>query len=202
MEKKERRLGVKLFLKGDRCIGAKCAMVRRAYAPGIHGAKKRRRGRSSSEYGELMREKQKMRFLYGLDDRAVKRYVASASRAGGVFGVNLIRLIERRLDVAVRRLGFAPSMPSARQAVTHRRIAVNGRVVSSPSYGLKRGDVISFPRRAGSAEAGMEERAGIPVSPWFSLGDDGRSATLIADPEADAGVGIFDAVKIKEFYSR
>ena len=112
LEKVERRLGEKLFLKGDRCIGPKCAFTRRSYAPGLHGKRKRR---GSSEYGELLRAKQRVRFVYGLDDRDIKKYTQEAESKSGVFSSNFWHLLESRLDNAVFRLGFAPSRRNARR---------------------------------------------------------------------------------------
>ena len=151
-----------------------------------------------------MREKQKLRFFYGLDNREVKRYVASASRSDGIFGANLIRMIEQRLDVAIRRLGFVASMMSARQAIVHGRIAVNSRTVSSPSYRLKKGDVMGLSPRGkkGAGDLGNfadRPRANPPV--WLTLDPVARTGTLAADPEPIEGA-MFDVVKIKEFYSR
>src|SRR3989338_8632070 len=104
-EKIERRLGERLFLKGDRCLGPKCAVVRRNYPPGIQGTKRRRK--DSSEYGALSREKQKVRYFYGIDNKDIKRYTESALKKRGVFSFHVLQLLERRLDNAVFRLGFA-----------------------------------------------------------------------------------------------
>lgn len=209
LEKTERRLGEKLFLKGDRCIGPKCAVVRRAYAPGIHGPKKGRgkgRGGRASEFGELQREKQKLRFFYGLDDREIKRYVEHASRkATGLFDTHLTRMIESRLDIVVRRLGFVPSGRAARQAVSHGHIMVNGRSVRTPSYQTKQGDVIGFtPKgaRAGNFAALGEHLGAVQTPPWLTLDPGSKTGTIAGIPERDHSGATFDVVKIKEFYSR
>lgn len=208
LEKTERRLGEKLFLKGDRCIGPKCAMVRRAYAPGVHGAKKGKgKGRpgKSSEFGDLQREKQKLRFFYGLDNRDIKRYVEQASRKHGLFDTHLIRLLEGRLDVTVRRLGFAPSGPASRQAVSHGHISVNGRTVRTPSYQTKKGDVIGFTARAGRTEgfAALGERLGaMQAPPWLALDAGRKTGTVVSAPERGQSSATFDIIKVKEFYSR
>lgn len=184
-------------------------MARRAYAPGVHGAKKGRgkgRGGRMSEFGELQREKQKLRFFYGLDNHEIKRYVEQASRASsGLFDARLMRMIESRLDVVVRRLGFAPSGRAARQAVSHGHITVNDRSVRTPSYQTKKGDVIGFTAKGGRTEnfGALGERLGtVQTPPWLML-DPGRKTGVIAGiPERDQSGATFDVVKIKEFYSR
>lgn len=198
-------MGEKLFLKGDRCIGPKCAVARRAYPPGSKG-KKRGRGRGGSEYGELLREKQKMRFFYGLDDAEIKRYIERASHKAGVFSVNFLRMIERRMDVIVWRLGLAPSRRGARQLIGHGHIAVNGRVVSSPSYAVRQGDTIGLSERAHKAYAGAHrgdhpQRAD-SLPRWLTLDTDRREGALAGLPEPEELGLTFDVVKIKEFYSR
>lgn len=206
LEKTERRLGTKLFLKGDRCLGPKCAMVRRAYAPGIHGAKKGgRRGRSASEFGELIREKQKLRFFYGLDDADIKRYVERAAAGPGVFDARLMRMIESRLDVIVRRLGFALSGRAARQIVTHGHITVNGRLVRTPSYQTKKGDVIGLTERSSRLPSfvSLSERLRAAHPPaWLTVDPEHKTGAIAGIPERDSTGVMFDAVKVKEFYSR
>ena len=208
LEKKERRLGEKLFLKGDRCTGAKCAMVRRAYAPGVHGPKKGGKGRgarSASEFGALQREKQKLRFFYGLDDGEVKRYVSHAAGHPGLFETEFIRLIERRLDIVVRRLGLAPSGRAARQAVNHGHITVNGRMVRTPSYAVRTGDTIGIKESSSRAPGftGLSERlAGVQVPGWLTLDAARRTGIVNGMPDYDRLSSVFDAIKVKEFYSR
>lgn len=206
LEKTERRLGERLFLKGDRCIGPKCAQVRRAYAPGAHGAKKGgRRGRSASEFGDLMREKQKLRFFYGLDDSDIKRYVERASQKQGVFDAHLIRMIESRLDIVVRRLGFAPSGRAARQTVTHGHVTVNGRSVRAPSYQTKKGDVIglseSSARMPSFISVSERLRAAHPPA-WLTVDPEHKTGTVSGIPGREGSGVMFDVVKVKEFYSR
>ncbi len=208
LEKTERRLGEKLFLKGDRCIGPKCAMVRRAYAPGVHGAKKGRgKGRpgKSSEFGDLQREKQKLRFFYGLDNRDIKHYVEQASRKSGLFDAHLIQMLESRLDVVTRRLGFAPSGRAARQTISHGHIAVNGRTVRTPSYQTRKGDSIGFTARAGRASgfAALGERlAAVQAPPWLALDSRRKTGTVVGVPDRGISGVTFDIIKVKEFYSR
>src|ERR671939_698793 len=134
-----RREGQKLFLKGERCLTEKCGVDRRSYPPGEHG-----RGRMrQSEYRQQLREKQKARRYYQLLERQFRGYYEKASRQPGVTGENLLRLLERRLDNVLVRLGFASSRRQARQLVRHGHFRVNGRRVDIPSYHVRPGDVIS-----------------------------------------------------------
>jgi small subunit ribosomal protein S4 len=135
-----RREGLKLFLKGSRCFTEKCAIERRNYPPGQHGL-----GRSKqSPYAQQLREKQKAKRIYGLMEGQFRRYFARAEREKGVTGENLLRMLERRLDSVVFRLGFAASRAEARQLVTHGHIQVNGRKVSLPSFLVRAGDQIQL----------------------------------------------------------
>jgi len=134
-----RREGAKLYLKGDRCYSDKCAVTRRAFAPGQHG-----QGRKKlSEYGIQLREKQKARRIYGVLERQFSNYFAKAERQKGITGENLLRLLERRMDNVVYRLGFGLSRNEARQMVRHGHFAVNGKKVNIPSYLLRPGDEIA-----------------------------------------------------------
>lgn len=135
-----RREGEKLFLKGSRCSSEKCAFERRAYSPGERGRAMRRKG---SEYALRLREKQKVRRIYGILEKQFENYFHRAERQKGITGENLLRMLECRLDNLAYRLGFAPSRKAARQLVLHRHFLVNERVVSIPSYQLKPGDVVS-----------------------------------------------------------
>jgi small subunit ribosomal protein S4 len=134
-----RREGEKLFLKGSRCFSDKCAIEKRAYAPGQHGQSRRRK---VSEYGIQLREKQKVRRLYGLLERQFRNYFRAAAQKKGITGENLLQMLECRLDNVVYRLGFAPSRKAARQLVRHRHFTVNGTIVNVPSYQLRPTDVV------------------------------------------------------------
>jgi len=134
-----RRENLKLFLKGDRCYTDKCAFERRSYAPGQHG---QRRGRKISDYGIQLREKQKVKRIYGVLEKQFRKYYTRADRQKGITGTNLLILLERRLDNIVYRMGFASSRNQARQVVRHNHFTVNGRKVNIPSYQVKIGDVI------------------------------------------------------------
>lgn len=134
-----RREGKKLFLKGDRCYTDKCSVERRGYPPGQHGQNKTK----VSNYGLQLREKQKVKRIYGLLEKQFKLTYLRADRMKGIVGENMLSLLERRLDNVVFRLGFANSRKQARQLVVHRHFLVNGRVVNIPSYTVKPNDVIT-----------------------------------------------------------
>ena len=134
-----RREGEKLFLKGSRCMGPKCAIERRQYPPGQHGQNMRRK---VSAYGLQLREKQKVRRTYGILERQFRNYFKKADAKTGITGINLIQFLERRLDNMVYRLGFAPSRKAARQLVRHRHIQVDEGIVDIPSYLIRPGQII------------------------------------------------------------
>ncbi len=147
-----RREGIKLFLKGSRCNTEKCAIARRAYAPGQHGAGSKR-GAKLSNYGIQLREKQKVKRIYGIAEKQFRRYFETASRTKGVTGKILIQLLERRLDNTIFQSGFAVSRDQARQMVTHGWAYVNQKRVNVPSYMLKAGDAIELKAKASGIEA-------------------------------------------------
>lgn len=203
LEKKERRLGERLHLKGERCLGAKCAAVRRNYPPGIQGKSKRRR--ASSEYSNLMREKQKVRFMYGLDAKDVARYSKEAVSKPGIFSQLFMRLVEGRLDNVVFRLGFADSRRIARQMVSHGHIAVDGKNLNIPSSRVKKGQVVSIKEKSLSSPLFSNLGAKLKkyeAPKWLNLEKDKRSGKVISLPEIDEGEVVADVMKIKEFYSR
>lgn len=163
-----RREGMKLFLKGERCYSEKCAITRRNYAPGQHGQRRPK----PSEYGVQLREKQKVKRIYGVLERQFRGYFARADQRKGVTGENLLLLLEQRLDSVVYRLGFASSRAQARQLVSHGHFAVNHRKVDIPSYIVKSGDVIQVRARSRTLEPirmALEtvEQRGIPT--WLEL---------------------------------
>jgi small subunit ribosomal protein S4 len=135
-----RREGMKLYLKGTRCETEKCAFERRGYAPGQHGQKRKK----DTEYGLQLREKQKVKRIYGVLEKQFRRYFDIASRQKGVTGENLLQILEKRLDNTTYRLGFAESRRQARQVVRHGMVEVNGKKVDIPSYSLKAGDKINI----------------------------------------------------------
>ena len=173
-----RREGMKLFLKGERCLTDKCGVERRAYPPGDHG-----RGRQKqSEYRVQLREKQKARRYYGLLETQFRTYYEKASRQGGVTGDNLLRALETRLDNVVYRLGFAASRAQARQLVRHGHFLVNGKKVDVPSYQVKAGDVVAVHGTSAQNAAiqhALEEVKGRGVPEWLSF-DAGQMTGKIA----------------------
>lgn len=140
-----RREGEKLFLKGEKCFTDKCAVERRAYAPGQHGQKS---GARLSDYGKQLREKQKLRRTYGVLERQFRNTYKEAARSKGVTGERLLQLLESRLDSVVYRMGFGASRSESRQVVRHNAILVNGKRVNIPSYQVKAGDVIEVAPKA------------------------------------------------------
>ncbi|MCK6619252.1 MAG: 30S ribosomal protein S4 [Calditrichaceae bacterium] len=135
-----RREGEKLFLKGSRCLSAKCAFEKRSYTPGQHGLTRRSK---LSEYGIQLREKQKVKRIYGVLESQFRNYYQKATRQKGITGENLLQVLESRLDNVIFRLGFAASRNAARQLILHRHFTVNGRPVNVPSYLLKPGDLVA-----------------------------------------------------------
>jgi small subunit ribosomal protein S4 len=176
-----RREGMKLFLKGERCLTEKCAIERRSYPPGEHG-----RGRiKQSEYLLQLREKQKARRYYGLLEKQFRTYYAKAAKQrSGVTGDNLLRMLETRIDNVVYRLGFAASRAQARQLVRHGHFQVNGRRVNIPSYQVRPDDVVSL-RQGSSAEAVVRDATDLTasVAPWLQADHDGLTGTILKWPE-------------------
>lgn len=163
-----RRENMKLYLKGDRCYSDKCALERRSYPPGQHG---QRRGKLSN-YGLQLREKQKIKRIYGLQEKQYKNYFKEADRQKGVTGTNFLVLLERRLDNTVYRLGFANSRSQARQLVRHNHFLVNGRKVNIPSYLLQPGDVVAVREKSRQIGAITEALDAVPrrgVPAWLEL---------------------------------
>jgi small subunit ribosomal protein S4 len=177
-----RRENLKLFLKGDRCYSDKCAFDRRGYPPGDHG---QRRGRKVSDYGIQLREKQKVKRIYGLSEKQFRLFFSRANRQKGITGTNLLALLERRLDNVVYRLGFANSRTQGRHYVLHNHFMVNGKKVNIPSYRIKIGDEISVcenSRKVQSIGDAMDAvvRRGIPQ--WLDLDKDNFKGTVKAYP--------------------
>ncbi|HWQ89064.1 MAG TPA: 30S ribosomal protein S4 [Desulfitobacteriaceae bacterium] len=197
-----RREGLKLFLKGDRCYTGKCAIDRRQYAPGMHGQS---RGKKPTEYGIQLREKQKARRIYGVMEGQFRRYFDEAVRQKGMTGDNLLRLLERRLDNVIYRLGFAASRAEARQIVRHGHFMVNGRRVNIPSYLVRVGEVIAVKENSKSSPRLKQIIEGLgtqAVPTWLSLDANACSGTVIALPSReDIQIPIQDHL-IVEKYSR
>jgi len=182
-----RREGVKLFLKGERCYTDKCAIERKNFAPGQHGRMAGRR-RKVSEYSLQLREKQKVKRIYGILEKQFRNYFHKAARKSGVTGENLLQLLETRLDNVVYRLGFAPSRKSARQLVRHKHILVNGRTVNIPSYQVTPGMEISLKeksRNLGLVLSTIERRGKQEVVPWLSVDYKTQTGKLLEIPTRD-----------------
>jgi small subunit ribosomal protein S4 len=196
-----RRENMKLFLKGERCYTDKCSFDRRPYPPGMHG---QRRGKPT-EYGVRMREKQKVRRIYGILERQFARYFELADSKKGVTGENLLSTLERRLDSAVFRMGFGTTRADARQLVRHSHVQVNGRRVNIPSYQLRPGDKITI-REASKALARLQvamEVAGRREQPdWLDVDKDNLAATVRVMPPREALTLPIEEQLIVEFYSR
>lgn len=196
-----RRENMKLFLKGDRCYTDKCAFDRRPYPPGVHGQRRNK----PTEYGVRMREKQKVRRIYGVLERQFRRYFASADRAKGVTGENLINALERRLDSAVYRMGYAATRIDARQLVRHKHIHVNGKSVNVPSYLLKPGDKVTLREQSkGLKRVQLAiETAGRRETPdWVDFDKNSLTGTVRALPNREAVTLPITEQLIVEFYSR
>ena len=196
-----RREGLKLYLKGDRCYTPKCAVERRAYAPGQHG-----QGRKKvSEYGLQLREKQKARRMYGILEGQFRRYFEKAERQKGITGENLLRLLERRLDNVVYRLGFGASRNESRQLVRHGHFTVNGRKVNIPSYMIRVGDVIAVRDKSKESPRVKEllERAGDRTPPsWLELEAEQARARVVDLPTREQIDCPVQEHLIVELYSR
>jgi small subunit ribosomal protein S4 len=201
-----RQADEKLFLKGARCRTAKCAMEKRSTAPGQHG--KRFGTRKLSEYGKQLREKQKVKVMYGMRERQFRRFFDVASRQKGVTGEILLSLLERRLDNALFRLKMAFSREQARQLIVHGHVSVNGQRVKSPSYLVKEQDVISLSERTLAKKDFMENvidkrlGMGIKVPEWLELQKAERKGIILRLPiRSDITVPIEEHL-IVELYSK
>jgi len=174
-----RREGQKLFLKGDRCYSSKCAIDRRGYAPGQHG-----QGRSKiSDYGLQLREKQKAKRFYGLQETQFRNLFDKAARKSGITGENLLILLETRLDNVVFRLGFASSRKEARQLVNHGHFQVNGKKVNIPSYTVKPGDVIKVKEKSTNSPKFKEvKEMTITVPAWMTVDVEKLEGKILSVP--------------------
>ena len=196
-----RREGQKLFLKGDRCYSDKCALTRRAYAPGQHGQSRKK----TSEYGIQMRAKQKAKRFYGVLEGQFSKYFDIAERKPGMTGENLLRILESRIDNVVYRVGFASSGKEARQLVRHGHYIVNGRRVNIPSYQLKAGDVLAVAQKSLSNDkikAVVEANGSRPVPKWLDVNKDKLEARVIELPKReDIDLDVEESL-IVELYSK
>jgi len=197
-----RREGTKLFLKGTRCLSDKCAIERRNYPPGEHG---RRRGRRPSDYQVQLREKQKVKRIYGVFERQFRKYFKEAAQRRGITGAALLIMLERRLDNVVYRMGLALSRPHARQIVRHGHLLVNGSRVDIPSYQANQGDMISVApgsRNNPEIKAAAEGAGGGHLPAWLQVDHDTFKGTVLQLPtREDIDIEIQEQL-IVELYSK
>jgi len=198
-----RYLGEKLMLKGEKCFTPKCTLEKKNSSPGEHSLSSRRR--RITERGLQLREKQKVRFSYGIFERQFRKFFREAQRARGITGENLLILLERRLDNVVYRLGFASSRAQARQIVRHGHILVNGHKVDMPAYLVRPDDVIAWREsstKTGYYEKLSEEIKGRTIPGWLSLDEENVVGKVLTLPTKDDLDAKFDAKVIVEYYSR
>jgi small subunit ribosomal protein S4 len=197
-----RRENLKLFLKGDRCYSDRCSFERRAYAPGQHG---QMRFRKVSDYAVQLREKQKVKRIYGMLEGQFRRYFEMAESSKGVTGENLLMFLERRLDNTLFRLGFANSRTQARQIVRHNHVLVNGKKVNIPSFLVSIGDVITVKEKSKKNQAINESldavaRRGVPS--WLELDRDNLQGSVKSMPERQEITMPIQEQLIVELYSK
>lgn len=196
-----RRENQKLFLKGDRCYSDKCAVTRRAYAPGQHGQSRKK----PSEYGLQMREKQKARRFYGVLESQFEKYFVMATKQKGMAGENLLRILETRFDNVIYRLGFAMSRPEARQLVRHGHFLINGKKVNIPSYLVKAGDIITIRESSRSSEkikAVIEANTKKPLPAWLDVDWNSVIAKVVTLPNREDVDLPVEEHLIVEYYSK
>ena len=196
-----RREGEKLFLKGEKCFTDKCAIERRSYAPGQHGQKNVR----ISDFGRQLREKQKIRRIYGVLERQFRKTYKEAARKKGVTGEALLQDLERRLDSVVYRMGFGASRTEARQIVRHNGITVNGKRVNIPSYLVRAGDVVEVADKSKSqlrikAAAEAAESRGFPE--WLEVDVKALRGTFKATPQRSELSSTINESMVVELYSK
>ena len=196
-----RREGTKLFLKGDRCYGPKCALANRQTIPGEHG---QARQRKPSEYGLQLREKQKAKRAYGVLENQFHRYFETAERTKGITGENLLILLERRLDNVIYRMGFGASRPQARQIVRHGHVLVNGKKVNIPSYLVDANDVITIREKSAEQEhfKALREGTNRVIPKWLTVDNENLKATVTALPAREDVDLTLQEHLIVELYSR
>jgi small subunit ribosomal protein S4 len=198
-----RREGEKLFLKGKRCFTEKCAIERKAHPPGQHGTGRRRR--RQSEYAVQLREKQKVKRIYGMAEKQFRALFVKASRVPGVTGENLLVALESRLDNIVYRLGFAPSRKAARQLVRHRHVRVDGRMLDVPSYAVTPGAEVSVALHARGlpvVKEAIEDRRSRDQLSWLGVDYDTATGRMLERPSrADIPLAVEEQL-IVELYSK
>ena len=197
-----RRENLKLYLKGDRCYSDKCAFDRRGYPPGEHG---QRRGRKISDYGIQLREKQKVKRMYGLSENQFRLFFSRADRQKGITGINLLVGLERRLDNVVYRLGFVNSRSQGRHFVRHNHFTVNGKNVNIPSYLVKVGDVVEVREKSRKIQSITDSldavvRRGVPQ--WMDLEKENMKGAISAFPVREDLTMPIQEQLIVELYSK
>ena len=197
-----RRENEKLFLKGDRCYSDKCAFDRRSYPPGEHG---QRRGRKTSDYGIQLREKQKVKRMYGLSEKQFRLFFKRADKQKGVTGTNLLVMLERRLDNVIYRLGFANSRTQGRHFVLHRHFLVNGKRVNIPSYLIQMGDVVEIREKSKEIQSIGDSldavvRRGVPQ--WLELDKEKQRGVVKNFPSREELTMPIQEQLIVELYSK
>ena len=196
-----RREGKKLYLKGERCYTGKCAVERRAYAPGQHGQSRKK----ATEYGLQLRAKQQAKRYYGIQEGQFYKYFLMAERKQGVTGENLLRICESRLDNVVYLLGWANSRAEARQLVTHGHYKVNGKKVNVPSYLIKAGDEVAIKDKSKESDkikATVEANASRPVPQWLDLNAEALTGKILALPTREQIMVPVEEHLIVELYSK
>ncbi len=196
-----RREGKKLYLKGERCYTGKCAIERRAYAPGQHGQSRKK----ATEYGLQLRAKQQAKRYYGIQEGQFYKYFLMAERKQGVTGENLLRICESRLDNVVYLLGWANSRAEARQLVTHGHYKVNGKKVNVPSYLIKAGDEVAIrdkSKESTKIKATVEANASRPVPQWLDLNAEALTGKVLALPTREQIMVPVEEHLIVELYSK
>lgn len=197
-----RRIGEKLFLKGERCTGPKCAMVKRNYVPGFHGPKMRRR---LSDYGQQLAEKQKAKKLYGMMEKQFRLTFEKASKQSGDAGKNFLRTLEMRLDNVVYRLGFATSRAQARQLVNHGHFTLDNKKASTPSIIVKEGQEVRIRKSSSNSPYFRNNAEKIVKSPrpsWLNFVAQDMSAKVLHEPKDDDLPQNINAQVIIEYYSK
>ncbi len=199
-----RREGQKLFLKGQKCYTEKCAIERRAYPPGQHGPAHARR-RKQSDYAVQLREKQKVKRIYGLHERQFRTLFEKASTRDGITGENMLIALESRLDNVIFRMGFAPSRNAGRQIVRHRHVEVNGRIVDIPSYQVDPGDEVAIRPRSKdlvTVQESLEARTRPTLVEWLALDEKNRVGRVTRRPtRQDIPLAVQEQL-IVELYSK
>jgi small subunit ribosomal protein S4 len=199
-----RREGQKLFLKGTKCYTEKCPVERRNYAPGQHGLAQARR-RKSSDYAQQLREKQKVKRIYGVSEKYFKNLFEDAAKQQGVTGENLLVGLESRLDNIVYRLGFGSSRKAARQLVRHRHVQVNGRTVDVPSYTVRPGDEVRVHEKSKDilpVQASLESKTRPTTVRWLAVDEQTRTGRMLERPtRADIPLAVQEQL-IVELYSK